>query len=67
MKKKIYLGRQPILDLEKNTFAYEILYRTGDEQNSFPTLDGTVATSQVLYNLFYSLDIKDVVGKKKHS
>ena len=64
MTQTVYLGRQPILDLKKNTFAYEILYRTGGDSNEFPQTNGTVATSQVLYNLFYNLDFKDVVGTK---
>jgi len=32
---KLFLGRQPILDLKKKTVAYELLYRSAAERNYF--------------------------------
>lgn len=60
----IYLGRQPILDTRQRTVAYELLYRSS-LQNVFTQIDGATATSTVLHNLFCSLGIEQVCGKKK--
>ncbi|OCC16482.1 putative signal transduction protein [Dissulfuribacter thermophilus] len=65
MIKPLYIGRQPILDLKKETVAYEILYRAGEQSNEFPIINGTMATNQVLYSLFYSLDFQKILGGKK--
>lgn len=65
MIKPRYIGRQPILNIKKETIAYEILYRAGEQSNEFTEIDGTVATNQVLYNLFYGLDFHKILGGKK--
>ncbi len=65
MIKPLYIGRQPILNIKKETVAYEILYRAGDQSNEFPVINGTLATNQVLYSLFYGLDFQKILGGKK--
>ncbi|MDA8162412.1 MAG: EAL domain-containing protein [Desulfobacteraceae bacterium] len=60
----IYVGRQPILDMKRNTIAYEILYRSGDE-NAFPGIDGTAATSIVINNVFCSMGLNEVGGGRR--
>lgn len=58
-----YVARQPILDKDKNLFAYELLIRGGTE-NAFPDIDGDIATSQVLSNSFLNFDI-DLISNGK--
>ncbi|MGB9712501.1 MAG: EAL and HDOD domain-containing protein [Dissulfurimicrobium sp.] len=61
---EIYVGRQPILNSDRETVAYELLYRSG-EKNAFPGMDGTAATSNLINNAFYSMDINEIVGGKR--
>lgn len=60
----IFIARQPILDANERTVAYELLYRAG-QQEVFPGIEGSEATSSVLQHVFCSLDIQKVTGKKK--
>lgn len=46
---KIYLGRQAIYDTKMSVFAYELLYRSSDE-NVSGVIDGDQATSSVITN-----------------
>ncbi len=62
---EVYLGRQPILDREMETVAYELLYRSGGETNQFSGVDGSKASGQVLYNLFYGMGPEEVTGGRK--
>ena len=48
-KNQVIIGRQPILDRELNTFAYELLFRPG-EGNEADFLCGEKATAQVINN-----------------
>lgn len=59
----VFIGRQPILDREKRTFAYELLYRTGKE-NIFPDISGPQATIQLIENAFCNLGIENIAGGK---
>lgn len=45
----IFVARQPIFDIKKSVYAYELLYRTGD-QNQSNVVDGDQATSSVVAN-----------------
>ncbi len=62
---KLYLGRQPILDIKKKTIAYELLYRSGEKLNVFPDIDGSEATTRVLYTFFFGMTPKEVTGGKE--
>lgn len=42
-----YFARQPILDTEKQTIGYELLFRDGPA-NTFPDIDSDLATSRLL-------------------
>ena len=44
-----YVARQPIVDMDKNTVAFELLYRDGEE-NSFPDVSADYATKSILVN-----------------
>jgi len=57
----VFVGRQPILDLDENIFAYELLYRNSSK-NSFPEIDADEATIGLIVNTFMSIGI-DVVNK----
>ncbi|MDG4813575.1 EAL domain-containing protein [Hydrogenovibrio sp. 3SP14C1] len=61
----IYIGRQPIFDCSANVCAYELLFRSGDGQNSAQILGGDHATAQVMLNLFGDMGLKNVVGDHK--
>jgi len=45
----IFIARQPIFDVKKKVYAYELLYRTG-QQNQSNVIDGDQATSSVIAN-----------------
>ncbi|MEG3753232.1 EAL and HDOD domain-containing protein [Psychromonas arctica] len=44
-----YVARQPIVDRNKETIAFELLYRDGEE-NSFPDVSADYATKSILVN-----------------
>lgn len=46
-----YVARQPILDTDKKTIGYELLFRDGPK-NSFPDMDADQATSRLLSEQF---------------
>jgi c-di-GMP-related signal transduction protein len=46
-----YVARQPILDTDKNTIGYELLFRDGPK-NSFPDINAEKATSRLLSDQF---------------
>ena len=58
----VFLGRQPILDRDQQLVAYELLFRSG-QQNFASFNDGRAATATVIRNLFSELSIGDVLGK----
>ncbi len=61
---EIYVARQPVLDRNKNTYGYELLFRDG-MTNAFPDIDGDEATSKILSNSFFSIGIEKITGGKK--
>ena len=62
---KIFLARQPILDLERKTCAYELLFRSGVAYNGAVITDSTQATARVLVNILNSMGIEAIVGHGK--
>jgi EAL and modified HD-GYP domain-containing signal transduction protein len=58
-----YAARQPILDREKNLFAYELLFRDGLE-NAFPNIDGDEATSRMIAGSQFNFGLEDFLGDK---
>lgn len=59
----IFVARQPIFAKNERIFAYELLYRNG-QHNSFPILDGDVATLEVLTHSFLTIGIDELAGDK---
>jgi EAL and modified HD-GYP domain-containing signal transduction protein len=58
---EFFLGRQPIYDKTLHVCAYELLYRSNRENNA-EVLDGSLATSQVLYDAFIEVGFEQLVG-----
>ncbi|MDD2335582.1 MAG: EAL domain-containing protein [Geobacteraceae bacterium] len=62
--KKVFLGRQPILDRNQNIVGYELLFRSADTLhaniNGFPHVD-----SFVISNVLSTFGIHEVLGKYK--
>lgn len=63
MEKDIFIGRQPILNLEGKCVAYELLYRDkGATEAVF--MDDTEATTRVIINLVHNIGISSLIGDK---
>lgn len=62
-KMDIYVARQPIFNLEEETVAYELLYRSS-KANSFQHTNGDQATTDVLVNSFMNIGIKETANGK---
>lgn len=61
---EVFVGRQPILVSDEEVFAYELLYRNNTSNNSFSTVDGDQATTEVMINSFFNMGmIKVSEGK----
>lgn len=60
-KTQVFVGRQPILDRELNTYAYELLFRPG-AGNEAVFLDGEKATAQVIHNTLMEIGLDELVG-----
>lgn len=52
----VFVARQPIFNKRKKLIAYELLFRSGD-QDGFPGIDGEVATSSLLSTSFFTAGI----------
>lgn len=64
-----YIGRQPIFDNNLAIYAYELLYRGGQKNESGAEsgqpFDGDAATAQVMLNAFIEVGLDNLVGKSK--
>ena len=58
-----YAARQPILDKDKNLFAYELLFRDGLD-NVFPNIDGHEATTKLIAGSQFEFNLEDITGAK---
>ncbi|MFT5814711.1 MAG: EAL and modified HD-GYP domain-containing signal transduction protein [Psychroserpens sp.] len=58
-----YAARQPILDIDKNLFAYELLFRDSII-NVFPDIDSDEATTKMMDASNFSLGISVFTGNK---
>ncbi|MCC5826492.1 HDOD domain-containing protein [Alkalimonas sp.] len=58
-----YAARQPILDRNKELYAYELLFRDSLD-NVFPDIDGDEATSKMIEGSQFSFSLEDFLGDK---
>jgi len=58
-----YAARQPILDADKNLYAYELLFRDS-LNNVFPEIDADEATSKMVEASQFNLGISEFTGNK---
>lgn len=56
-----FIARQPILDLNQNVVAYELLFREG-ENNCCPDIDPDQATSNILSNNHLTLGVENITN-----
>ena len=59
-----YAARQPILDQDKNLFAYELLFRDSID-NVFPNIDGDEATSKMVEASQFNVGVSEFTGNKQ--
>jgi len=59
----VFVARQPIFTLKREIYGYELLFRSSIE-NAFPDIDGDVATSNLLSNLFFPFELNEILGNK---
>lgn len=55
----VFIGRQPIFNMQEQVVAYELLYRN-NRRNAFPNTDLDTATVDVLVNSILSIGIDEV-------
>ena len=60
-KSDVYVARQPIFDEESKIFGYELLYRSGFE-NQYAALDGDLASLSVLSNSAFVFGVESLAG-----
>ncbi len=58
------VARQPIFNVRKQVVAYELLFRSAQNQPS-AVMDGEQATGEVLTNAFFWLGLDELVGPKR--
>ena len=59
----IYVGRQPIVDIDANIFAYELLYRDKNRTSRF--YDDRYASANVIANVLNKFGTKELLGDYK--
>lgn len=57
-----YIARQPILDVNRQTFGYELLFRSTEKNSYDPSVDGDTATARVLVNTIVEAGLESIVG-----
>jgi EAL and modified HD-GYP domain-containing signal transduction protein len=60
---KLILGRQPILDVDGETFGYELLFRNAFI-NKAEICDNTSATSRVIVDIYHNFGVEKLLGGK---
>ncbi len=58
---EVFLGRQPILDIQRKTVAYELLFRAEDSLSA-NVVDDLQATSTVIVNTLSQFGLEHVLG-----
>ncbi|WP_196591489.1 EAL and HDOD domain-containing protein [Pectinatus frisingensis] len=61
----VYVARQPILNINKETVAYELLFRDGFKNAMSDKIDGYDATQSILYNSMVTIGLEKIANRKK--
>ena len=61
----IFLGKQPILDRNKNLVAFELFFRTDEVTETADFTDDVSATANVIVNAYGHLGIQNVLGQQR--
>ena len=61
---EVYLGRLPILDSKQNLVAFELLFRS-DQQNNVTVTNNSAASANVIIDTYGQLGIENVIGKRR--
>ena len=59
-----FIARQPILDREKEVFAYELFFRDG-KNNCYPNVERDEATTKLIAKNYQTLNLDDISCSKK--
>lgn len=59
-----FIARQPILDREKDVFAYELFFRDG-KNNCYPDVERDEATTKLIHRKYQTLGLDDISCNKK--
>lgn len=59
------VASQPIFNVQKDIYGYELLYRSGPNSPAYDAVDGTRATQDVLVTAFSDIGIHAITGGKK--
>lgn len=59
----IFIARQPILDKQSKTYAYELLYRDGKANAFNPNTDGNIASMSVISDAITEFGLEKITGK----
>ncbi len=62
--KDVFLARQPILDLERDIFGFELLYRFGGLNSFDPASDPDQASSRIVIDAFQNFGLSKITGGK---
>lgn len=60
----VFVARQPIFDRGNQVVAYELLYRSNENNFFDNSVSSNVATSLLLMNTYYSFGVDNLVGDK---
>ena len=61
---EVFVGRQPIYDRKLGVYAYELLFRSGEVNNSSGAVSADGATSQTIVNTFIEIGLEKIVGSR---
>ena len=59
-----FIARQPILDRQKEVFAYELFFRDG-KNNCYPTVEKDAATTKLINKNYQTLNLDDISCSKQ--
>jgi EAL and modified HD-GYP domain-containing signal transduction protein len=60
----VFVARQPIFDRSNHVIAYELLYRTNENNFFDHSVSSNIATSILLMNSYYSFGIDNLIGNR---